>query len=490
MDDFVSRLDANTNSYYVFLGKHTEWADENAPDATTTSVDKTHYKIRNELLYSKRLFSTNTANMIRKVEWVANTAYANYDHRDDELSTKDFFVINTSNNVFKCLYNGANGYSTSEPTTLTTSSFETADGYIWKYLYSLSSANDVQFSTTSYIPVDSNTTVTSAAVEGTIDVILIDNSGQGYQTIAGTIQQKVSNTVFKIETSNVADNNYFTDSSLYITSGSSQGSLSKISNYVSNSSGRFIYTSNSLPSVDITSQYVVSPTISITGDGTGASAYCTVNTVSGAIHRVNMLNVGSDYSFANVNVVANTSYGNSAIVTAILAPPGGHGSNVTEELFGDILAISVNFSNNESNTISTDVAFRQAGIIENPLDYTTEEKYFTNTTINHLLTLNTTTVDSNLFTLNETIVGQTSNATAIVARTNSSANSILVSTVQGTFANSENIIGSTSSTSGIINSIGYPDTKYNSGRILYYDNFEQIQRSNTGVETVKLLLKF
>ncbi len=490
IEDFLTRMDANTVPYYMFIGKHTEWEDEDSPDVTTDSIEDSLYKIRNEMMFSKRIKSSDTKYMIQKNSWSGNTAYDHYDHRDDKLANKTFFIVNTSNNVYKCLYNNNGGVSTVEPTSISNTSFKLADGYIWKYMYTVSSPSATQFATTDYIPVDANSTITDTAIAGAIDVIIIDNGGVGYKTVEGTIQQKISNNIFRIETSNISDNNYYTDSSLYITGGASQASLSKIDNYVSNSSGRFVITNTALPNIDVTSEYLISPQVRIVGDGDDCKAYCTVNTSSGSIDDIHILDVGSGYTIANVQIVANTSHGSGAVTTAILPPIGGHGYDAVDELMCNQLAISTNFSNNEGNTVSTEIAYRQSGIIENILDYETGIPYLTDDTVRHVLNINVITPANTVFALNETVTGLTSGAVAIVAKDNSTSNTIFVTSIAGTFQVTESIIGSTTSAVGQINGLLNPQAKYNEGTVLYYDNFEKIQRSNTSVETIKLLLTF
>ena len=69
---------------------------------------------------------------------------------------KAFFVVTEDFNVYKCMYNNHGAQSTVMPSSINTSagvSETTADGYKWKYMYSISAANDFKFITTSFIPV-------------------------------------------------------------------------------------------------------------------------------------------------------------------------------------------------------------------------------------------------------------------------------------------------------------------------------------------------
>lgn len=377
------QAELSSNIYYFALSKHTPWADENNPD---TAIDTTQYinEFHREMILGKRIHSSDVTNLIDRHFWTSGTIYAQYDDTDVDLFSKEFYVVNGSENVYKCLYNNDGAESTVEPTTISTDKFQLADGYIWKYMYSIETANNTKFSTSAYMPVDANATVSAAASNGAIDILLIETVGTGYRGyITGSIAEVVSNSIFKIDSTDSlsADNFFYNDSDFYISTGTGEGSLTTISNYIVNSSGHFIYTSDVLnsPALDLTSEYRIAPQIKITGDGTGAKAVCTVNTSSGSyfIETVDVLNSGSNYSYANVQVIANPSYGSNATIRAIIPPKGGHGYDSATELGCYHVGVSLLFNNTESNSITTDVTFRQAAIISYPYKFTAPNTFAT-----------------------------------------------------------------------------------------------------------------
>ena len=72
-----------------------------------------------------------------------------------------------------------------EPTGTSTTVIETGDSpgnysYRWKYMYTIDADNILKFVTTDFIPVLTNTLVQSAANEGSVDTIVIENAGTGY----------------------------------------------------------------------------------------------------------------------------------------------------------------------------------------------------------------------------------------------------------------------------------------------------------------------
>ena len=103
-----------------------------------------------------------------------------------KLYDADFYVVNSSYQVYKCIYNGTspsdpNGKpSTVEPTGTSTSIITTADGYRWKYMYTIPVGLVLKFFSNEYMPVLSDTAVVSDAIGGEIDAVIISSSGAGY----------------------------------------------------------------------------------------------------------------------------------------------------------------------------------------------------------------------------------------------------------------------------------------------------------------------
>lgn len=118
-------------------------------------------------------------------------------------------------------------------------------------------------------------------------------------------------------------------------------------------------------------EYVIGPTVKIVGDGSNAKAYAVVNTALGggnSIINVVMLNPGSGYTKADINIYANSTHGSGANVTPIISPVLGHGKDPITELGARYVGITVNFANSitESLVFPSYGSFRRVGIIHNP----------------------------------------------------------------------------------------------------------------------------
>ena len=178
--NFVDSVVSNNNSYYIFLGldnpttvgfgRNVDW-DTDIPNPTDNLQYSTHY--RDTALFGKKITSSNIRRLIRKVDWTSNTSYDMYRHdysisnptpnsNSSRLYDSNFYVINSDYRVYICIDNGSSGQnpngnkSQDEPifTDLEPSAAGTSgDGYIWKYLFSVSPSDIIKFDSTDYVVV-------------------------------------------------------------------------------------------------------------------------------------------------------------------------------------------------------------------------------------------------------------------------------------------------------------------------------------------------
>lgn len=389
---FYSPLRNISNSqFYVFTARHTP-ASSAYPVAITDSVKETEYDLYEKLIFGKQINPEDVVPMIDRYDWVSGTVYAMYDDQDPLLYTKNFFVVSQESgnyHVFKCLYNVKGIASTAQPLFSQTSaddeSYTTADGYRWKYMYTISSADYAKFTTALYVPVTPNTSVTSFASNGSIDSIIVDQQGSSYYSFGNGAFTSISvggNTLLHAINTGSSNNNFYTGSAIYIASGSGAGQVKEITSYTISGNQYLVGVASAFnPQPDLTSAFTIAPNVKILGDGSGASAIAVVNTTSKAISRVDMIKSGNNYSYANVSIIGNTGLisANSAVVRAVISPRGGHGSNVVAELNANKVGISVTFSNSESGNISVHNDYSTIGVIQAPLFANTEITFNTAT---------------------------------------------------------------------------------------------------------------
>lgn len=232
-NSFMSDIKDTRNSYYVFAGKATPWTNEAAPPIANGSVEQIGLSVYADMLYGKLLSNNNVYTLIPRYDWTTNTAYAAYDQYDGDLYSKQFYVMNDQYQVYKCISNNRGSRSTVEP-RLTTSygTFSTADGYVWKYMYTVDTQANTKFTTSSYIPVATDSNVSGNAVSGSIDAYTITDGGNNYSIYeSGFLYKFINKTTLQLPSTSSSNNNHYARSSIYLKSGFGAGQVREISSY-------------------------------------------------------------------------------------------------------------------------------------------------------------------------------------------------------------------------------------------------------------------
>ena len=117
---------------------------DTSPLTPVDSVQEEFYSF-DDLLAAKRITSSDVSFAIPRRNWTTGTVYDYYRHdygnrvtggtttqsanSATNLFDATFYVLNSANNVYKCLDNNGNASSTVEPTGTSTSILTTGDGY-------------------------------------------------------------------------------------------------------------------------------------------------------------------------------------------------------------------------------------------------------------------------------------------------------------------------------------------------------------------------
>lgn len=199
---YYSPAAAESTSLYAFVGRVTPWPNETLPP--TPQQDQYSIKqIFKDIITAKLITSSDISPVIPRIDWTANTVYDYYTDTEDMFAVdmdniiiKQFYVRNRFDQVFKCLWNANGSPSTVEPQFLpgtfdNTFLVKTADGYKWKFMYSLDIGLKQKFFDANWMPVPINQQVpnpsTTFAGAGSIEVINITTIGQGYTPGGATI---------------------------------------------------------------------------------------------------------------------------------------------------------------------------------------------------------------------------------------------------------------------------------------------------------------
>lgn len=239
VDNFVNQIKSGTKSYYVYVGKADPWLNsvgeniDTTPPSAVDSVSESELTVYDSMIFAKEIGSSDVIHMIPRYDWTSGTIYDHYDQNDSQLYTKKYYVVNDKFDVYKCIFNNYGGESTVKPDLPTTSGvFNTSDGYVWKYMFSIEPSANTKFTSNTFIPVTANADVKTYAVNGSIDYIKVDAGGSDYQGYAnGFLTAYVNNYVVQLADDSSPYNNFYTNSSIYLKAGFGAGQIRQIRNY-------------------------------------------------------------------------------------------------------------------------------------------------------------------------------------------------------------------------------------------------------------------
>jgi len=503
--NFVDSVSDPNNSYYVFLslpnpsavgfGRSTTW-DTNTPNP----VDNLNYlnHVKDTMIFGKKISVNDVRRLIRRVDWKQGTVYEMYRHDYSVSNTSpqsnstilydaNYYVMNSDYRVYICIDNGASSantagnFSQDEPTFIDlepSRAGESGDGYIWKYLFTVSPSDIIKFDSIEYIPVPNNwVTTTDAQIqavrengdslvnENQIKKVYIQNQGAGYNT---------------------------TDAEL-----------------------------------------------DILGDGEGGRVI--VDVTGGKITDVTVSSGGKNYSYGRVDLsTINSGATEFAHLIPIIPPSRGHGYNLYEELGTDKVLIYSRFDDSTKD-FPLDTRFAQIGIIKNPTRVGSATSIFSENQFSNLGGLKLTSVSNESDAIPGTRIFQTitgvGTATGYIASFDtetevlkyyddrslyynqnsydqkdsrdivSEATKVDFSINGGTITATNNFSGAIDSTfTGITttvtttkrvnlasefnNGISLPEINKGSGEIIYVDNRPRVSRNPRQKEDIKIILEF
>lgn len=379
---FIQAVRAD-NAFYVFAAKHTPYAN-NSDSVIPTPLDSVKADVRdiyNDMIFGKRVLTTDIAPLIVRYDYVSNEVYAQYDDTEDAILDTIFYTVvqdGSNYNVYKCLYNNLGANSTTEPSGTDINPFETADGYVWKYMYTANSSMMTKFATDAYMPLTPNTTVVANAVDGSIEVINIEDGGLGYDNyFLGEIESvKVNGNPLRYSINPTASNteNFYNNCLIKMTNGAGIDEYRVITDYYISGGKKIIVLNEAWDgAVEATDTFEIYPYVEVYDTGGQKSVNCIarglVNANTGnSIYKVEVLDAGAGYRSANVVIRpdATVAVESNAVLRAIISPPGGHGSNQYAELGSMYAGITTKFIQDEE-ALSIENDYRQVGILKDPL---------------------------------------------------------------------------------------------------------------------------
>lgn len=424
--------ETSTEKYYIGIGRAESWPGTDEPPTPINSSYE-EKKFRYSLQSIKLVEGTSF--VAPRYNWISGTVYTSWDENVPGYNTVNpHYVINSANNVYICLErardaSGAPVPSTVEPTsTDTTNPFKTADNYVWKFLFEVTSTNATQFLSANFIPVRliglspsgadevTQKAVQDNATDGTIGSITVTSGGSGYQS---------------------------------------------------------------------------TPTVVINGDGSGATATATIQNgqvVKVEMRSGSTYTPGSGFSYASISF----SGGNpttAATARANLSPAGGFGADPRNDLKSTGIMFQIKPDGSEGGDFIIDQDFRQIGLIKNPL--APNSSAFTAQTGKALKYLQFSSTPSG-YSVDQTITGSSTNAQGIIDEVDTANNRIYYHQTDTTgfinFSTSDNI---QSPGASVISptSLGAAEVDNLSGEIMYVDNRSPVERADGQAEDLKIVIQ-
>lgn len=483
---------------------------ETNPPSPVDSYQDTYFDIWRNMISMKRIQPSDVSHVIPRYDWANNTVYTAYTDTNVNLESQQFYVITSDKNVYKCIDNNRGNASTVEPTGIVTNDIiSTADGYRWKYMYTVTSGRALKFLTSNYIPVQTLTSddstdqwdVQQSAANGAIHYIQIVANGSGYLSVSNTFASVNANGLrVNLKPSSSGADDIYNGSGIFISSGTGVGQLRKIVKYYG--ANNLVVVNSAFTTVPTTgSTYIVSPLVTIRGDSgktttSRATAYVS-NTAGGQVRKITIISQGRSYSTANVVISANSSHGYGAVARPIISPLKGHGYDAVDELYGDRIMMNIRVAGAESNTFPTNNDFRMLGVVKDPL--LANGSAATASVIDQTTRINVTEVSGDFYA-DEIITGDVSGAKARLvyfANTNAARTAGVLKVVRLTtngvgskFISGEIVRGSSSTRTANVQSLTTTALKQFSGLVIYTENSTPVTRSVDQTEDVKIVINF
>ena len=440
---------ATISEFYLGVGRPQSWTNDAAPPAPTQDTQSLDFTAWRDLLGAKHITANNSALVITRHDWATDTVYTQYDDTNASLMSNTFYVLDTTvlpYKVYKCLWNnadathvaGANSTVAPSTTGTTVTPKLTADGYVWKYMYTITT-DDYTYLTTAWMPVMTNSTVSADAT---------DNAG------------KLPIVVPLVVTAGGSDYNPAVDATATVLGDGIDATIT--ANGIT-----FSTTANAVANVSF---------------NTAGSGYTTVDAIS-------VTQSGS----------SNTATVRALIPPY---PNHGHDAVKELGCVSVMLTAELAYAEPHSNSSMTVVnEYRRVMLLRDPLlaDGSVANGIFYQQTYDCSLTSNTATFEpDDVVTVTNTTYTVTGTVVDVIKNSESPQESVVrITNVHDggrtaagyvAFANTDTITSSL--VSAVLGTVRVPELKIYSGNVLYIDQRVPVTRSDAQIEEVRLVFGF
>lgn len=429
----------SAENYFAVIGRSEDWNDSDiAPTVVNTAREERNFRLGAQS--AKNIIDLSF--VVPRYNWSSGAIYSAYDDAQVGYPAQTYYVMNDNNQVYMCIQQSKNAsgqaqVSTVQPSGNTTGTpFDTADGYIWKFLYSISALDATKYISANYLPIKLQGATDSDSPAADVEQLAVQNNAV----------------------------------------------VGQIVGYAVDSGG---------------AGYTSTPTVTVTGNGTKAKAGATIS--GGQVVKVELIDssgnytLGSGYNFADVAVTGGGSPTKPASVRAILSTPLGLGGDPRDDLRSTAIMFNVKPEGTENTDFIVGNDFRQVGLMKDLKDSSGSVDFTASTGI-ILKQLKLSSVTSG-FTADNTIEGSTSGVQALIDKVDSSNIWYHQTEVTGfgNFDSGENIAETDGNGAGVLNASFAPyinpEIDAFSGQLLYIDNRAAITRATDQTEDIKIVIQ-
>lgn len=380
--------DIKSNEFYIMASGIDRLDSENSRFSENEFKEK--------VLFGKRVYNDDVHFMIKYYPWQRDQIYTQYDDTIDLENEKFYAVVGPTNNdtgdyrIYKCLFNNDGAKVQSPPpynANTQNQIYQTADGYLWKYMYELSDLEFEAYNSLGYIPIK-DMVVNPVANTGGCEIsdIFVTNQDDnlGYTQVEGALTQSpFFNGVMigKPDQTNLISQIffYYYGQTLYVTNQDNAVThLFDIEYYKYNTAtGEVEFRVDRDPvaaGVSSNARWKILPKIKIEGDGSGASAIPVIDS-TGQIKSTILLNRGEGYNSVVTRVVDPlydfrpndpTRTDTRAELRAILSPEDGHAFNLIDEFHCHHFGIYAYITGEDNLLIGANNTYSSVGLLKNP----------------------------------------------------------------------------------------------------------------------------
>ena len=389
---------------YFFFGRTLPWADDTAPpDASLNYQDV--WDTRNDMVHIRKVRDAENSWVIPYNPWTNGVVYDRYDptysvsnpafSRANSLAAANMFVLTSENHIYKCIDNDRNAASIVEPSGTSTDYIETGDGYVWKYMMTLSDVQISKFLSADWMPIKnaiqaSSNFANDGIHRGNIRVV---TGGTGYSydnTVITVVGDGVGCELKPIIDAGVITGVEVIDNGLdytfaNVTVSSPDGNLplgggasiavdfepvdfnnTLIERQINTQLNAVCGDLSSLELLTPGAGYTQPPTVKVVGDGTGAEVGV-IMAGDQTIDNIYIISRGSGYTYMNLEFVSTPgTVSTPATARAIVSPSCGHGGDIVEESCANTLGFWATTQEEYNQGMLTTCDYRQIGLMVAP----------------------------------------------------------------------------------------------------------------------------